>query len=141
MHRDISPGNIILAWCDGEEGTTGLGTKGCLIDFDRGKYGIENASALEVPATFDAVTNDDDSIQLYSRLIQLKVMNSRATIASDVIIRASKAVSIGGILDYVCAAWTHVSQVTPLGHVIDSALLRWSEVRALIVFKTAADAL
>ncbi|KAF9008179.1 hypothetical protein BDZ89DRAFT_1079105 [Hymenopellis radicata] len=122
LHRDISPGNIVLAWCDGEDGTTGLGTKGCLIDFDRGKYGKTNESVLDVPANFTAMASNDDLIPLFAR---------------DVIINASKATSFDGLIGYVRAAWNHVSRFSTasIGPVVDSTLLRWTMVSRKFSFK------
>ncbi|KAF8998468.1 hypothetical protein BDZ89DRAFT_1083195 [Hymenopellis radicata] len=45
LHRDISAGNVIIAWWP-SEGATTLGTRGCLIDFDRSKLGTRNPRTL-----------------------------------------------------------------------------------------------
>ncbi|KAF8889478.1 hypothetical protein CPB85DRAFT_1441387 [Mucidula mucida] len=134
LHRDISPGNIVLAWCDEDVGTTGLGTKGCLIDFDRGKYGIENESALEVPATFDAVTNDDDLAPLFSRFFQ-KDTSTQITIASDAIIAGSRVTPLGNVYTYLSTVWTHVSTFAQCGQTINCSVLKWTKGLRKFSFK------
>ncbi|KAF9031202.1 hypothetical protein BDZ89DRAFT_1111886 [Hymenopellis radicata] len=45
LHRDISAGNVIIAWWP-DEGAGTLRSRGCLIDFDRSKMGNRNPKTL-----------------------------------------------------------------------------------------------
>lgn len=128
LHRDISPGNIRLAWCDGDDGTTGLGTKGCLIDFDCCKYGKPNESILQVPANFPALDPEDAAPPSYfaRRYRQF----SLPPIVANVQIASSEAVPPYYVDEYIIQAWTHFSKfaITGIGHEVDSSLLRWTRV-------------
>ncbi|KAF9501313.1 hypothetical protein BDN71DRAFT_1438822 [Pleurotus eryngii] len=128
LHRDISPSNIILAWCDGDDGTTGLGTKGCLIDFDRGKYGKLNEPILQVPANFPALDPEDAAPPSHfaRRYRQL----SLPPIVANVQIASSEAVPPYYVDEYIIRAWTHFSKfaITGIGHEVDPSLLRWTKV-------------
>ena len=46
LHRDISPGNILIKWCPGSEADQ-PSTSGCLIDLDRGKRGNQAGNKMK----------------------------------------------------------------------------------------------
>ncbi|KAF8889477.1 hypothetical protein CPB85DRAFT_275757 [Mucidula mucida] len=139
LHQDISPGNIILAWCDEDVGTTGLGTKGCLIDFDRGKYG--KANETEAPAKFPPLDRDSAKrkASLFHEVMAVEDM-MHTIIDGSVMVAGSAAVDSFELFKYVAKAWIYVSRFAiSAERIVDSALLRWTKVSRKFSFKLTEE--
>ncbi|KAF9031218.1 hypothetical protein BDZ89DRAFT_1037587 [Hymenopellis radicata] len=59
LHRDISAGNVIIAWWP-DDGAGTLRTRGCLIDFDRSKMGNRNPKTLPQTQYPDVISSAYD---------------------------------------------------------------------------------
>ncbi|KDR74425.1 hypothetical protein GALMADRAFT_584049 [Galerina marginata CBS 339.88] len=57
LHRDISPGNIIIGWHPGHE-ITDADSRGCLIDLDHAKEGQKQVVDVILPSAKEVINSD-----------------------------------------------------------------------------------
>jgi len=125
LHRDISPGNILIKWQPGYEGDE-PSVSGCLIDLDHAKKGKPfsemSTRSLGVLARDNAL---DDIVLLWCS--QEKVVTEVARLASA-FFPANRG--IGTALTYLDAVSKHASTFRPTSQpLVTPQHLRWKSVR------------
>lgn len=99
LHRDISPGNVLIQWRPGSEANR-TSTSGCLIDLDHAKKGKTSSEGVTASSVDDDL---DDLVLLWC---------SKKSVETDVARRAFEFFlktpnNIGPTLTYVGAALEH----------------------------------
>jgi serine/threonine protein kinase len=122
LHRDISPGNILIKWRPGSEADQ-PSTSGCLIDLDHGKRGTPYSTQAQAPPA------DED-------LNALGAMFTRTRVETDVTRQAldffpAEEEEPGPAFTYIKAAIRCAleSQGLTKEQVCTSQHLRWKPVR------------
>lgn len=123
LHRDISSGNILLTWCDGNSGTTGLGTQGRLIDFDRSKRGEKSAEGL-LPVVYP------DDPQLLLAFLSSTLRNDAGIKRIDLSVanRALEVIPVDETMSYVKGVVRHMKKHRPVDEqvsLITTDMLLW----------------
>ena len=123
LHRDISPGNILIKWRPSSE--TDHNTSGCLIDLDHAKRG-----KLSEHVTTGSVDDDlDDLVQLWcsTRRVDIDVARWASRFFS-----AKNDDDALPLLTYVKAALAHSSKFRPPNaQIFTPKHLGWKPVWAL----------
>jgi len=128
LHRDISPGNILIKWRPGSEGDEGSGS-GCLIDLDHAKKGKPSSEmstqSLGVQAVDDTL---DDVVLLWCS--KKKVDMEVARLASAFFpIEIDDDDKSDNTIAYLKAALTHASRFRHLNRQLCTPQhLRWKSV-------------
>ena len=126
LHRDISPGNILIKWQAGSEGNQ-PSTTGCLIDLDHGKRG----KPLPKQVTSQRPVDDDDLDEI------VLVWCSKKNVKTDVERQAlaffpatdNDNDNVGPIITYLMAAVGHALKFRPLnGQLCTLQHLGWQSV-------------
>ena len=124
LHRDISPGNILIKWQPGSEADR-PSTSGCLIDLDHAKKGKPSSEQVTAQSVDDDL---DDLVLLWC---------SKKRVETDVARQAlvffpMKSDGAGAIasLTYLEAALAHALRFRPLnGQLCTPQHLGWKQVR------------
>ena len=124
LHRDISPGNILIKWRPGSEGDEGSGS-GCLIDLDHAKKGKPSS---EMPTQSLGVLELGDALDdvVVSWCSQNKVNTEVAHWASAFFPVNQKVIPA---LTYIDAVLEHASEYRPFTEQLCTPQhLRWKSV-------------
>ena len=125
LHRDISPGNILIKWRPSSE--TDHNTSGCLIDLDHAKRGKLIQDEVKTPVDDKMI----DRIQTVMHVVtNVEVEKQVARLASEFFpVKNDDALPS---LTYIKAALGHASKFRPSnGQLRTPEHLRWKQVRVL----------
>ena len=123
LHRDISPGNILIKWRPDSE-MDKCSTSGCLIDLDHAKRGKLIQDEVKTPVDDTMI----DRIQTAIRVItDVEVEKEVARLSLEVSqMNRTKATA------YLYSALDHASNFRPLTEQLNTAEhLGWKQVRVL----------
>jgi serine/threonine protein kinase len=122
LHRDISPGNILIKWRPGSEPDQ-PSTSGCLIDLDHAKK-EGPSSEMSARSVVDAV---DDVVLLWCSMKNVETEVARQAVA----LFPMESNNAGPIITYLEAAFAHASRFRHLsGQLCTPQHLRWKQVRS-----------
>jgi serine/threonine protein kinase len=122
LHRDVSPGNILIEWVPGSE-VDKPSTSGCLIDLDRGKKGKSKQSPSQPTAAIA-----DRDVNTVRDFIDL------SSVETDVARQALECLRIHqsypAIANYITEAVKHALRFEHLttGNICTVHNLRWKQV-------------
>jgi Fungal protein kinase len=121
LHRDVSPGNILIEWHPGSEGDE-PSTSGCLIDLDRGKRGKMTVGQVNA-----SVDEGLDPVVLH--WCSLKKVDAKVARQALELVPVKEDES-GLAITYITAAVRHASNFRGLGkqQICTPYDLRWKPV-------------
>jgi len=139
LHRDISPGNIIIKWYPESQITT-MSSRGCLIDLDRARVGEKiqdisvpkvqypgwDMSAVELRRASDCITD----------IVIMKLRNvSKFQIQDDIVLRAFDVPQNSKPYNYSADAVGHAMKFgyLPEDSCLSCKTLNWEPVRSCVI--------
>jgi len=121
LHRDISPGNILIKWRPGSEADQ-PSTSGCLIDLDHAKKGKPSSDMF---AQSNAAPDDIDVVLLWCSKRKVEAKTAHRAL---VFFQMEKE-STPQVLTYLNAALRHASKFRPFTEQLCTPQhLRWKPV-------------
>jgi serine/threonine protein kinase len=123
IHRDISPGNILIKWQPGSE-TDQPSTSGCLIDLDHAKKGKVTQIEVKNPVP------DKMSVRMQNLIYADTEVKVEKEVARLLLEFFSKNQTLGPALTYFHAAFEHASKFRPFTEQLCTPQhLGWNSVR------------
>ena len=135
LHRDISPGNILIKWRPGSRADQSS-TSGCLIDLDHAKRGKPSSEQLTAQPVDDNLGN---IVQLWCSMKGVEMDVARQALVFFPVTDDDDD-NAGPIIMYLKAALAHISRFRPLnGQLCTPQRLGWQSVRGHCILLCGSD--
>ena len=131
LHRDISPGNILIKWRPGFRADQSS-TSGCLIDLDHAKRGKPSSESTAEPVD----DNLNDLVQLWC---SMKGVEPELAHQALVFFPVGSGGGAGLTIMYLEAALAHTLRFRPLNGQICMSHLGWQLVRPHCILLCISD--
>ena len=135
LHRDISPGNILIKWLPGSRADQSS-TSGCLIDLDHAKKGKLSSEQLAAQPVDDDLGN---IVQLWCSMKGVETELARRALVFFPVGGSGSANALP-MLTYLEAVLAHTLRFRTLnGQLCTSQHLGWQSVRGHCILLCASD--